>query len=72
MRDNVKSTFSYNLKSTYSIIDVLKKDQLPNQVMLNIHPQRWNDNHLKWLNELISQNLKNYIKKMVKNYRRLK
>lgn len=49
--------------STFDIIDALEKDQFPNKVMINIHPERWNDNLFWLMEELVSQNIKNVIKK---------
>jgi hypothetical protein len=31
--------------------------------MFNFHPQRWNDQPMPWIRELVLQNLKNHIKK---------
>jgi hypothetical protein len=50
------------LPSTMDIIKALKNDQLPNKIMLTIHPQRWTDNYFFWLYELIWQKIKNPIK----------
>jgi hypothetical protein len=30
--------------------------------MLTLHPQRWTDNKLRWVQEFIAQNLKNQVK----------
>jgi len=40
---------------------------LPNQIMFTMHPQRWHDKPLPWLKELIMQNAKNQIKKILIN-----
>jgi len=50
-------------KSTFDIIQALENDQFPQKVMINVHPERWNDNIFWWTEELISQNIKNVIKK---------
>jgi hypothetical protein len=35
--------------------------------MLTLHPQRWTDNKMLWVQEFIAQNLKNQVKRwMVK------
>ncbi len=36
---------------------------LPDKVMLNVHPQRWDDRFGPWVKELVGQNVKNVIKK---------
>jgi len=54
--------------STQDIIDALTGTELvevPNQIMLNFHPQRWNDAFLPWLKELLWQNVKNQVKRIL-------
>ena len=70
VRDKVNSTYNFNFKTTYNIINNLNK--LPDQMMITIHPQRWNDNVLYWTKELIGQSGKNIIKRYfyVKNKRK--
>lgn len=36
---------------------------LPDKIMLTIHPQRWTDNPVLWMKELVWQNIKNVVKK---------
>ena len=49
--------------STPDIIRAIDNNSLPSQVMLTLHPQRWTGNKLLWTKELISQNLKNQVKR---------
>ena len=63
VRDKVKTNFKNTYHSTNQIIVALKKRELPNQIMFTFHPQRWHDNIFLWTNELLIQNVKNYIKK---------
>ena len=51
--------------STHDIIKAIKENQLPNQIVLNAHPQRWYDKTYPWLKELIFQNIKNLIKRLL-------
>jgi hypothetical protein len=51
--------------STQDIIIAVEKGIFPKQAMLNFHPQRWNDNVYSWFKELIFQNAKNQIKRIV-------
>jgi len=39
--------------------------EMPDQIMMTFHPQRWNDKAFPWLKELLIQNLKNQIKKLL-------
>lgn len=64
-RDKVKSSFNYNLKSTNDIIDKINSNSLPPFIIQNIHPQRWNDSLLSWVEELLMQNLKNLAKNIM-------
>jgi len=61
VRDKVKSKQNFNFKSTFDIVNNV--DKLPDKVMFTIHPERWNDNILMWTEELVTQNIKNVIKK---------
>lgn len=45
--------------STFDIIDAAESGTLPEKIMLTVHPQRWNNDMLPWLKELIWQNAKN-------------
>ncbi|MEA3541345.1 MAG: hypothetical protein U9R77_04400 [Pseudomonadota bacterium] len=64
LRDNVKSKFGFDIHSTFDLIDHIEHDKLPNQIILNIHPARWNNNLFKWL---IRQFILTYPKRGVKS-----
>ena len=61
IRDRVNAKFNFNFRSTYALINNV--DKLPANIMITVHPQRWNDNLINWTCELISQTAKNIIKK---------
>lgn len=63
VRDKVKSGFNENFHSTDEIIEAVRNDRMPLQVMFTFHPQRWTNNPLLWIKELIFQNAKNFIKR---------
>ena len=65
IRDKVESPFHYEIKNTDQLIELILKKELPNQIMLNTHPQRWNDEYMKWGKELVGQNVKNQVKRLV-------
>lgn len=52
-------------KSTHDIIKDLEQEDFPDQVMMTFHPQRWTENKMDWYIELISQNFKNQIKRLL-------
>ncbi len=51
-----------NFRTTGHIIRAAESGKLPNQIMITIHPQRWNDATLPWIKELVLQNMKNMVK----------
>lgn len=52
----------YNFRTTNDIIRAADKNELPARMMMTFHPQRWVDEPLPWLKELIWQNSKNVVK----------
>jgi len=54
-----------NFRSTFDIINGARKNNLPDSIMLTIHPQRWDNNFLPWLREYVWQNAKNIVKRKI-------
>jgi len=70
IRDEVKSSFSFPIHSTQDLIDHIRQNKLPDQIMLNIHPARWNDNLIKWMVRYYLLTIPKYTaKKWVKQWR---
>lgn len=69
IRDKVESQYQYNLESTNDIITAIHNELLPTHIMLNVHPQRWDDNAIPWIKELLFQNSKNIGKLLLKKLR---
>lgn len=65
VRDKVNSGFDINIKNTHHLIELIKTDQLPDKIMINVHPQRWHDKVIPWTIELLGQNIKNIAKKVL-------
>ena len=63
VRDKVKSKFDITIKNTHHLIEKIKNNELPDKIMINVHPQRWTDRPLLWVKELVGQNVKNVVKK---------
>ena len=59
----IRQGFVY--QSTDDIIQALQRDTLPNRLMMTTHPQRWTDNNLLWLKELLVQREKNCVKRII-------
>jgi len=58
----------YRFRKTGNILQAISSGNLPERLMITLHPQRWNDRTLPWLREYLWQNSKNAIKFfMVKN-----
>lgn len=51
--------------STSDIINAINNDTFPMQTMLNFHPQRWSDSFVPWMKELLWQNVKNVVKRVL-------
>ena len=65
IRDKVMTPFDINIRHTDDIISAAVEGNLPNQIMINFHPQRWTNNPILWLQEFFFQNLKNMVKKII-------
>ena len=48
--------------STDDVIDAIQKEELPKQLMMTTHPQRWTDRREEWLKEKAIQSTKNVVK----------
>ena len=57
--------------STQDIIDAVASGSAPNgakvpsKIMFTMHPQRWTEGGMPWLKELVLQNVKNQVKKVL-------
>lgn len=65
IRDKVDTPFEIEVKSTEHFIELIRAGKMPDQMMINTHPQRWNDEWVPWVVELVSQTVKNQIKKVI-------
>jgi hypothetical protein len=50
-----QSTVNFSFRHTKDIIKAIEAGSFPNQVMITVHPQRWNDAILPWAKELVLQ-----------------
>ena len=64
IRDRVDSGFDSRVNSTEHLMALAREGRLPEQVMINTHPQRWEDRALPWVKELVWQNVKNGVKRV--------
>ena len=59
----------YKIHSTKEIMMLSKSGYLPDKMVINTHPQRWNDASLPWVWEIGAQSVKNRLKKLVIRFR---
>jgi hypothetical protein len=58
-------TRNMKLHSTADIINAADTGLLPDRIMFTFHPQRWTDKPFPWFRELVMQNVKNVVKRVV-------
>ena len=51
--------------ATDDIIHAAEQGSLPPRIMITTHPQRWTDNRRAWVKEIMIQNAKNVIKRLI-------
>jgi len=52
-------------RSTKDIIKAANQERLPSRIMITVHPQRWSNSLFSWTTELILQNVKNIVKRII-------
>lgn len=58
VRDKVDTSFNIPINSTEHLIQLIKQNKLPDNLMFTIYPQRWTNHTVLWTKELIFQNMK--------------
>ena len=59
----------WSFHSTDDIVEALQENRLPDCLMITTHPQRWPDFGVSWLKELILQNIKNVVKRVIVTFK---
>ena len=67
IRDKTERNFNYKIRTTFQLINHFKKNRLPDQIIINAHPARWNDNFGVWIYRFFLQKTKNAAKYLL-NY----
>ena len=66
----MNSAYSYDIHTTEELIKHIQGGLLPNKIMLNVHPARWNNSFIKWWIRYYILTLPKYqVKKWVKQLR---
>ena len=53
--------------TTDDVIDGLRTGRIPKNLMITVHPQRWNPFGFAWCKEMLLQNAKNIVKRVIVN-----
>ena len=69
IRDKVNSGFNFNIRTTDSLIEHIMNNKLPDKIIINAHPARWNDNLVIWLYRYGLQKSKNVAKMILNSIR---
>jgi len=70
VRDKMQQQEQWNkqglrFRSTKDIIEAAKENRLPQKIMITVHPQRWTNSFIPWAKEMVWQNLKNLVKRIL-------
>lgn len=70
IRDNVSTQYDFDIHSTQDLVNHILDSKLPDRILINVHPARWNDNIFKWIiRKYILTFPKLHIKMLVKKIR---
>jgi hypothetical protein len=61
--ENLQKIFRF--RKTGDILAAGRGRILPDKMMMILHPQRWSDGYAEWTNELLIQNVKNWVKYLI-------
>jgi len=65
IRDKTQTGMNSSYRTTFDIINAVKKGRFPSKALITTHPQRWDDSLLPWATEYFSQRVKNIIKSVM-------
>lgn len=65
VRDKMDGGLQLKINSTKHLIALIEKRIVPEKIIINTHPQRWFNWGIGWVKELMCQNMKNVLKKVV-------
>lgn len=69
VRDTAGDATILDYAGTPELITALNHNLLPDHLHMTTHPQRWDDDLLPWVKELVLQNAKNVVKEALKKAR---
>jgi len=62
IRDTVSNNYDHSIRTTFQLINNFKNNKLPDQILINAHAARWNDNLFIWVYRYLLQKTKNSAK----------
>jgi len=68
VRDKVNSEVNADFSSGYKLLEYFKNNPHP-KICFQIHPERWNDNHIGWTIQLLRDSITALAKRMLKLFR---
>jgi len=72
IRDKVVTKFNIHIKDTDHLINLIYSDKLPSSIMLNAHPDTFNDNFFLWFVNFCVIKGKNIAKRIIVKYNIIK
>jgi len=63
-RDKVSTKFDFDLTSLNKILTALANNELPDKIIMNIHPEHWAENNLEWVVIFIKRKIRNFVKRI--------
>jgi hypothetical protein len=69
VRDKVDTKYNIRVNSTQHLVELVKQGKLPDMIMINTHPHRWFNPGPGWYRELVLQNAKNVVKRLIVRFK---
>ncbi|MFM7667111.1 MAG: hypothetical protein ACKO7D_02870 [Bacteroidota bacterium] len=63
------SRHTLSVSTTFDLIQAINQNRVPNKIILNCHPARWNNNLIIWSYRFVLQHIKNVAKRGLKKIR---
>ena len=63
-RDRVSTNYAFDLTSLDKILLALEKKELPDKIIMNIHPEHWAENSFDWFVICVKRKMRNFIKRI--------
>ena len=67
IRDKVQTKYNIKIASMHEAANMLKEGQLPDKILLNVHPHNWAMTNSEYYSILVKQSMKNFIKRYALN-----